>query len=129
MMSEAVAQQGAPRRVAVAWAFYDWANSAFTTLVVTFVYGTYFTSAIAADEISGTGQWSRAVALSGILVALASPLLGALADQGDGRRRYLTAATLICCAATFALTFVAPGANNAVLIALTLFVIANVAFE
>ena len=128
-MSEAAATPGPARRVAVAWAFYDWANSAFTTLVVTFVYGTYFTSAIAADEISGTGQWSRAVALSGILVALTSPLLGALADQGDGRRRYLAAATFACCAATFALTFVAPGADNAVLIALTLFVIANVAFE
>lgn len=128
-MSEAAATPGPARRVAVAWAFYDWANSAFTTLVVTFVYGTYFTSAIAADEISGTGQWSRAVALSGILVALTSPLLGALADQGDGRRRYLAAATFVCCAATFALTFVAPGTDNAVLIALTLFVIANVAFE
>ncbi len=128
-MSEAAATPGPARRVAIAWAFYDWANSAFTTLVVTFVYGTYFTSAIAADEISGTGQWSRAVALSGILVALTSPLLGALADQGDGRRRYLAAATFACCAATFALTFVAPGTDNAVLIALTLFVIANVAFE
>ena len=128
-MSEAAATPSPAHRVAVAWAFYDWANSAFTTLVVTFVYGTYFTSAIAADEISGTGQWSRAVALSGILVALTSPLLGALADQGDGRRRYLAAATFACCAATFALTFVAPGADNAVLIALTLFVIANVAFE
>lgn len=128
-MNGAAAERSPVRRVAVAWAFYDWANSAFTTLVVTFVYATYFTSAIAADEISGTGQWSRAVALCGILVALASPVLGALADQGDRRRRYLTAATLVCCAATFALTFVAPNTENAVLMALTLFVIANVAFE
>ena len=120
---------GQPRRVAVAWAFYDWANSAFTTLVVTFVYATYFTSAIAPDEISGTGQWSRAVALCGILVAVASPMLGALADQGGNRRGYLAVATLVCCVATFALTFVAPGMENAVLLALALFVIANVAFE
>ena len=42
-----------------AWALYDFANSAFTTLVVTFVYATYFTKSIAADEITGTLLWSR----------------------------------------------------------------------
>lgn len=117
------------RRTAVAWAFYDWANSAFTTLVVTFVYATYFTSAIAPDEITGTAQWSRAVAFSGLAIALLSPLLGAMADSGGHRRRYLVATTWVCCAATAALTFVAPGMEHAVLLALALFVIANVAFE
>ena len=45
------AGHGASRRKVVAWAFYDFANSAFTTLVVTFVYATYFTTSIAPDEI------------------------------------------------------------------------------
>ena len=65
-----------------AWALYDFANSAFTTLVVTFVYAAYFTQAVAPDPISGTTLWSRAVTASGVLVALLSPYLGALADQG-----------------------------------------------
>ena len=118
-----------PPGTGVAWALYDWANSAFTTLVVTFVYAAYFTAAIAPDEVTGTGQWSRAVAASGIAIALLSPLLGALADRSGHRRRYLAAATWICCAATAALTFVRPGMEHAVLLALVLFFLANIAFE
>ena len=118
-----------PARVGVAWALYDWANSAFTTLVVTFVYATYFTAAIAPDEVAGTAQWSRAVAVSGIAIALLSPLLGAMADRNGHRRRYLAVATWVCCAATTALTFVRPGMEHAVILALLLFTVANVAFE
>ena len=116
------------RQVAV-WASYDWANSAFPTCVVTFIYATYFTQAIASDELSGTTAWSRAVAVSSILAALLSPLAGALADRGGRRAEYLVSATLVCCAATALLTFVAPGLENAVLLALVLFAIANLSFE
>ena len=116
------------RQVAV-WASFDWANSAFPTCVVTFIYATYFTQAIAADEISGTTAWSRAVAVSSILAALLSPLAGALADRGGRRAEYLMSATFICCAATALLTFVSPGLESAVLLALVLFAIANLSFE
>ncbi len=119
---------GAWRPVAV-WASYDWANSAFPTCVVTFIYATYFTQAIAEDELSGTAAWSRAVAVSSILAALLSPLAGAMADRGGRRAEYLFAATFICCAATALLAFVSPGPESAVLFALVLFAIANLAFE
>jgi UMF1 family MFS transporter len=117
---------GAPRRAVVAWAFYDFANSAFTTLVVTFVYATYFTKAIAADEISGTVLWSRAVTVSALIVALASPLLGALADRGGFRKRFLLVSTAVCVAFTACLYTVRPGQVG---LALTVFVVANVAYE
>ena len=58
------------------WAFYDFANSPFTTLVVTFVYATYFTQAIAPDPIAGTAYWSRAITITALIVAVCSPLLG-----------------------------------------------------
>ena len=51
-------------KIVWSWAMYDWANSAFTTLVVTFIYSTYFTKAMMNDEILATTWWSRAVALS-----------------------------------------------------------------
>lgn len=116
-------------RTILAWSLYDWANSPFTTLVVTFVYATYFSQAIAPDAVLGAALWSRAIAITGLVVALLSPILGAIADRSGGRRRYLLAMTLTCVAATAALTFIRPHQPNAVVLALTLFVIANVAFE
>ena len=127
-MMNARSKSGVWRPVAV-WASYDWANSAFPTCVVTFIYATYFTQAIAEDELSGTAAWSRAVAVSSILAALLSPLAGAMADRGGRRAEFLLAATFICCAATALLTFVSPGLESAVLLALVLFAIANLAFE
>jgi len=116
-------------RIVWSWAFYDWANSAFTTLVVTFVYSSYFMKAVAPDEITGTAWWTRAVGISAVLVALLSPIMGAAADRGGTRKRSLAVTTVVCAAGTIALAFVAPGTAHAGFIALAIFVVANVAFE
>lgn len=117
------------RRTLAAWCAYDWANSAFTTLVVTFIYSTYFVQAFVDDVGRGTALWSRGIVISSILIALLSPLLGAAADRGGARRKFLIISTLVCVAASTALAFVTPDQSNAVLKALALFVIGNVAFE
>ena len=114
------------RRPVVGWVLFDFANSPFTTLVVTFVYATYFTQVIAPDPVTGTLLWSRAITITALIVAVLSPLLGAIADRGRSRRGFLIATTVISSAATAALYWVLPGQ---VLIALVLFVMANVAFE
>src|SRR5512139_1357434 len=88
------------RREIWSWALYDFANSPFTTLVVTFVYATYFTQAIADDPIHGTALWSRGVTITAIVVALASPVLGALADRGGYRKRFVLLSTIVCAVAT-----------------------------
>ncbi len=108
------------------WALYDFANSPFSTLVVTFVFGTYFTQAIASDAIVGTTLWSRAMTITALVVAICSPVLGALADRGGYRKAFVLVFTLICVAATTALYGVLPGQ---VLAALVLVVVANIAFE
>ena len=108
------------------WAMYDFANSAFATLVVTFIYGTYFTKSIADNEILGTQYWSWAISISAIVVALFSPLLGAIADNVGSRKRIMMLSTMICVVATALLFFPIKGQ---VLLALSLFIIANVAFE
>ncbi len=130
MSSEASVAAPAPRRGAVAaWCLYDWANSAFTTLVVTFVYATYFSQTFAQDADRGTALWSRGITVSSLIIALISPVLGAMADRSGLRRRFLAAATLVSVGAVAWLTFIVPGSGNAVLAALALFVIANVGFE
>jgi UMF1 family MFS transporter len=117
------------KRAIAAWCLYDWANSAFTTLVVTFVYATYFTQNFAADTDLGTALWSRGIVVSSLLIALLSPILGALADRGGTRRRDLLISTVVCVVATAALTVVRPDQDNAVWWALSVFVAGNVAFE
>ncbi|MGH7700241.1 MAG: MFS transporter [Gemmatimonadales bacterium] len=118
----------APRAI-WSWALYDWANSAFTTLVVTFIYSTYFTQAMAPDEVTGTEWWSRAVGVSAILTAVLSPILGAAADRAGARKRFLGAATALCVVATTLLAFVPPSLPNAALVALVVYVVADVSFE
>ena len=114
------------KKAVAAWSFYDFANSAFTTLVVTFIYATYFTKGIAENETVGTTQWSIAVTITAFIVALLSPYMGALADRGGYRRRFLLASTVVGVLGSVALFFPQQGQ---VLLALTIFTIANVAFE
>ncbi len=114
------------RRDIFVWALYDFGNSAFTTLIVTFIFSAYFTQAIASDPERGAILWSRAVNVSALAVALLSPLLGAMADFSGRKKRFLLAATLVCVVPTLLLFF--PGRGD-VLTALVLFAIANIGFE
>ena len=65
----------------VAWCLYDWANSAFTTLVVTFLYAAYFTENFADDPGRGTALWSRGITVSALIIAGLAPIAGALAGN------------------------------------------------
>ncbi len=113
-------------RAVAGWSLYDVANSAFTTLVVTFIYAFYFTQEIAETETIGTGQWSIAVTITALVVAVMSPFLGAIADRGGYRRRFLMISTVVCVAGSIALFFPQKGQ---VVFALAIFTVANIAFE
>ncbi len=125
------ARPGQTRRIA-AWASYDWANSAFTTIVVTFLYAEYFRAEMVPEVPGGTpgsSVWGWALSFSAVVVALLSPVVGAMADRGGKRRLYLISSTAVCVACTAALAFVAPSTPHAVLLAVILFVIANSTFD
>lgn len=114
------------RKAVQGWALYDFANSAYTTLIVTFIYSVYFTQQIAPDGITGTALWSRGVTVTAVLVALLSPVLGALADRGGLRRPLLLASTAITVVGVAALFLPGPGD---VALALGIFIVSNVAYE
>ncbi|MBW6398471.1 MFS transporter [Roseomonas sp. HJA6] len=82
-------------RKAFAWASFDWANSAFPTVVSTFVIAAYFTQGIAPDPATGQAQWGWMQTLSALGIAVLSPLLGAIADRGGHRRMLLALCTLV----------------------------------
>ncbi|MFZ5791329.1 MAG: MFS transporter [Pseudomonadota bacterium] len=98
----------AGRRAILAWCFYDWANSSFPTMVQTFLFSAYFTTAVAPNPEAGTADWGRATGWAAALIALVSPVLGAIADCGGRRKPWLAALTLLAVAATAALWFVKP---------------------
>jgi len=108
------------------WILYDFASSPFTTLVITFVYATYFTQVIAPDPITGTVLWSRAITVTALVVAICSPILGALADRGGYRKIFVLLFTLVCVVATAGLYQILPGQITA---ALALIIVANIAYE
>jgi UMF1 family MFS transporter len=111
-----------------AWCTYDWANSAFPTVIVTFVFAAYFTTGVAADEVSGTSQWSFAISLSMLACAVLGPALGAIADHGGRRKPWVLAFTAMMVAATALLWFATPN-SGAVWRVLLCFALANFAFE
>ena len=114
------------RREIFSWCMYDFANSAFTTLIVTFIFSAYFMQVIVGDEVRGTVLWTRAVNISAIIVALTMPVLGAIADFSRRKKRFLLLATLQTLVFTTLLFFMQPGM---VVLAVVLFVFANVAYE
>lgn len=114
------------RRTLWSWMIFDFANQPFTTLVVTFIYATFFTQVIAEDPVTGTSQWAWAVAVAGVLEALLAPYLGAMADRSGLRKRFLLITVVICVAGSVALFFPVSGQ---VWFALSAFVVANLAFE
>ena len=108
------------------WALFDFANSAFTTLVVTFIYATFFAKAIAPTMDIGTHYWSIAISASALLIAILSPIVGTIADNSGHRKRFLLITTIVGIGFTALLYFPVHGQ---VILALSLFVIANVTIE
>jgi UMF1 family MFS transporter len=111
-----------------AWVLYDWSYGAYTTIVSTFVFATYFTQGVAPDPATGASWWAGGQALAGVLIALLSVPLGAIADQGGRRRSMLGGCTAIMVVCTLALWFVRPNPSYAAL-ALALVVVGTIAFE
>lgn len=72
-----------------AWCIYDWACAAFSIIVITFIFSTYFTTKIAENQIIGTYQWANATSLAGFIIAVTSPFFGAIADHGGYHKVWL----------------------------------------
>ena len=111
-----------------AWCLYDWANSAFPTVITTFVFAAYFTESVAADPVRGTSQWGYAISASALAVAIMGPVLGAIADHAGPRKPWIAGFTVICVMATAMLWFVRPD-TSWVVWALVFVGLANFAFE
>lgn len=122
-------QYPAPRRAILGWVLFDWAAQPWFTLITTFVYAPYFANAVAPDPVRGQAWWGYATAAAGLVIALCSPVLGAIADAGGGRKPWIAAfgAVLVTAAATLWLG--KPGDPSTIAIVLVAFMIGTIANE
>lgn len=116
----------ARRGEVTAWAMYDFACSAFTTIIVTFVFSKYYADVVVGDEITGPIYWTRAINASALIVAFVTPVLGAVADLAGRKKLFLGIVSVQSVLFTVLLFWAGPG--DAVKAAV-IFVIANVGFE
>ena len=117
-----------PRSRMIAWCMYDWANSAYSAIVLSFVFAPYFLNHVVGDEVRGTVLWSNAITASAILICILSPVIGAFGDKGGRRRMWLFLFSAIAIVASAGMWGVTPHTDS-ILLALVLLAISNAAFE
>ncbi|HFD39803.1 MAG TPA: MFS transporter [Anaerolineae bacterium] len=126
MGSEVQAQtQKSTRRERWAWYLYDFGNSAYASVVLLAVYSAYFQKRVVGGA-EGTRLWGWALFIAMLAVALSAPVLGAIADFGGAKKRFLLIFTALSCLFTAGLFFAVPGA---VLIGMAFFILAEIGYR
>src|SRR3954453_14020913 len=118
-----------PRSAVTAWIFFDWAAQPYFTLITTFVFAPYFATHVAADPAGGQALWGFATAAAGLVIALLSPVLGAIADSTGGRKPWIAAFGALLVIGSMLMWFGRPGDPSVIPPLLTAFVIATIGVE
>lgn len=108
------------------WTLFDFANTSYSIVVVTFIFAVYFKEVISLAKPVGDLYWSIGISVSMIITAIISPVLGAIADFSAGKKRFLLFFTLLSISATALLFFIGEGM---IFWGLILFIAANIGFE
>lgn len=109
MLNDSSLTQPVTKRGITSWMFYDWAAQPFFTVVLTFIFGPYFVSRLVEDPAMGQAAWGYTVTISGVVIALLSPVLGAIADASGSRKKWIGFFAAIKISALILLWFAAPG--------------------
>lgn len=111
MLSDSTLTQPVTKRGIISWMFYDWAAQPFFTVVLTFIFAPYFTSRLVDDPVAGQAAWGYTVAIYAIVIALLSPVMGAIADASGSRKKWIGFFAIIKISALSLLWFAAPGSG------------------
>ncbi|HVV93742.1 MAG TPA: MFS transporter [Hyphomicrobiales bacterium] len=118
-----------PRRAVVAWILFDPAAQPVFTLITTFVFAPYFAGRLAATPAEGQALWGFATAGAGVVIAVLSPILGAIADAAGRRKPWIAAFSVLLVLGCVLLWFTPPGAANSIPLALAGFIVATLGVE
>ena len=119
----------ASRRAVGSWLMFDWATQPHFTLITTFVFAPYFASQVADTPVSGQALWGYATGIGGFAIAIFSPILGAVADAGGGRKTWIAVFSVLLVFGAAMLWFAVPGGEIAIAISLIGFGIATIGAE
>lgn len=122
VFDRAALNDGVRGREVLAWSSYDFANSGYTTVVLTAVFNAYFVGVVAGGASWGTLAWTAALALSNLAVMFTLPAIGARADQRASKKAWLALATAGCVLATAGLAGIGRGD---IALAILLIVVSN----
>jgi UMF1 family MFS transporter len=100
------------RRGIWGWMFFDWAQQPFHTLIITFVFAPYFAAHVASNSAQGQELWGYATGIGGLLIALFSPVLGAIADASGPRKPWIFAFSILGVIGCWMLWYAVPGMEN-----------------
>ncbi len=117
-IEQGVLNEGVRRREVFAWAMYDFANSGYTTVVLTAVFNAYFVAVVAGNAPWATFLWTATFSLSCLLVMITAPAIGALADARAAKKKLLLASTVGCVLGTSLLALAQPGTIVLAIVAL-----------
>jgi UMF1 family MFS transporter len=118
-----------PARARFGWILFDWSTQPFFTLVTTFIFAPYFTSAVISDPAQGQALWGYATGFAGLCIAMLSPFLGAVADASGPRKPWIALFGTFLFIGCAMLWFAVPGAPYAILFGLLGYVIATLGAE
>ena len=110
------------------FALYDFANSAFTTIIITFIFATYFAKQIAPTPVLGQSYWGWTIGITGFLVAIIGPIVGSFADKKNRIVFFIRCFSLLCILFTSLLWFSKPS-QSYLLYTLVIVGIANLFYE
>ncbi len=120
---------GAGPAAITSWILFDLAAQPYFTLITTFVFAPFFASRVAESAVAGQASWGYATAAAGLVIALLSPVLGAIADATGPRKPWIAGFSVVIVIASAALWLAEPGAPYAVAIALIAFALGTIAAE
>ena len=118
-----------PRSAVFGWILFDWAAQPYFTLITTFVFAPYFASRVASDPVAGQSSWGYATAAAGLVIALLSPVLGAIADAGGRRKPWIAAFGTLLVIGSSLMWIGKPGAPSIIVPLLIAYGIATIGVE
>ncbi len=118
-----------PRSAVISWIFFDWAAQPYFTLITTFVFAPYFATHVASDPAQGQALWGFATAAAGMVIALLSPVLGAIADASGRRKPWIAAFGAMLVIGSCLMWFGRPGDQSGIPALLLAYAIATIGVE